>query len=154
MDPTQHDRAAEALTRCELVEVDGDEALGAWLAANHRREGGVLPVSRRKGDPRHLTPEALLDAVIAWGWIDGRRRVHPADPTRTMQLIAPRARHAWSATCTSRAERLEAEGRMAPPGRAAVEAGIASGPWEFYADVDALIVPDDLAAGIGGRRGD
>lgn len=153
MPRTQQDKAAEALARFDAVEVDGPAALHAWLAAHHGRAGGVLLVTWKKGDPRHLAGDALLDAVVAWGWVDGRRWVHPTDPARTMQLVAPRAQQAWSATYKARAERLEADGRMAPPGRAAVEAGRASGLWDLYADVDALIVPDDLAAAIAGARG-
>ncbi len=149
MPPTQQDKAAEALARFGSVEVDGPGALEAWLAANHARTDGILVVSWKKGDPKHLPAAALLDALVAWGWIDGRRWVHPADPARTVQLIAPRATQAWSATYKDRAARLEATGRMAPPGRAAVEAGRAGGLWDAYADVDALIVPDDLAAALG-----
>ncbi len=149
MAPTQQDKAAEALARFDSVDVDGPDALHAWLAANHARPEGVLVISWKKGDPRHLTGEALLDAALAWGWIDGRRWVHPTDPARTMQLVAPRGTQAWAASYKDRAERLEATGRMAPPGRAAVEAGRAGGLWDFYADIDALIVPEDLAAALG-----
>ena len=39
-------------------------------------------------------------------------------------------------------------GRMAPPGLASIAAGKESGLWNFYDDVDALIVPDDLAAAL------
>ena len=35
---------------------------------------------------------------------------------------------------------------MRPAGEAAVTAGRASGLWDFFADVDALAVPEDLAA--------
>ena len=41
---------------------------------------------------------------------------------------------------------------MHPAGRASVEAGKASGLWDFFADVDRLEVPDDLAAALGQSR--
>ena len=37
---------------------------------------------------------------------------------------------------------------MAPTGRASIEAGKAGGLWDYWADVDALIVPEDLAAAL------
>lgn len=38
---------------------------------------------------------------------------------------------------------------MQAPGRASIVAGKASGLWDFKADVDALIAPDDLVAALG-----
>ena len=93
---------------------------------------------------KYVGSEAVLDALIAHGWIDGRRFVVDAD--RTAQLIAPRKQQAWSESYKDRAMRLRRAGQMHPAGEAAVTAGQASGLWDFFADVDALIVPDDLAA--------
>lgn len=97
----------------------------------------------------------MLDALLAWGWIDGIRRAHgyrdkegPGDG-RTMQLISPRRHQRWTATYRARAERLVAEGRMAPPGLAAMAAARAAGTWEADPEVDALAVPEDLAAALG-----
>lgn len=92
----------------------------------------------------------VLDALIAFGWIDGIRR--KLDDTRTMQLIAPRKVQHWSKSYKDRAERLIAEGRMAAPGLRSIEAGKASGLWNFMDDVDALIVPQDLRAALDGRQ--
>ena len=43
---------------------------------------------------------------------------------------------------------LEAEGRMTDVGRAAIEAAKADGSWSVLEPVEALIVPDDLAAAL------
>ena len=37
---------------------------------------------------------------------------------------------------------------MRPAGEAAVAAGRTSGLWDFFADVDALVVPEDLATAL------
>ena len=49
--------------------------------------------------------------------------------------------------------RLEAEGRMADAGRAAIDRAKADGSWAILEPVEALIVPHDLAAALGQRAG-
>lgn len=129
------------------VEVDSAAALERWLAENHARAGSVWLVTWRKHTgARYLSTGQVLDALIAWGWVDGRRMKLDAD--RTMQLIAPRAEETWAQTYKDRAARLIAEGRMRPAGLAAMERSKRLGLWDAMADVDALIVPDDLAAAL------
>ena len=92
---------------------------------------------------KYVSRDDILDALMAYGWIDGRR--FTVDQDRTAQLIAPRQTQAWSQSYKDRVARLRDAGRMHPAGEAAVAAGKASGLWDFFADVDRLIVPDDLA---------
>ena len=123
---------------------------------NHGQEGSVWLVTwlKRHGAP-YLSRDAVLDALIAWGWIDGIMRAHgyrgqdgPGEG-RTLQLISPRRHQRWTATYRARAERLVAEGRMAAPGLAAIKAAQAAGTWEADPEVDALEVPEDLATALG-----
>ncbi|MEO0913053.1 MAG: YdeI/OmpD-associated family protein [Pseudomonadota bacterium] len=131
----------------EQVEITSPEALHAWLTAHHAQEESVWLVTWKKASPgKYVSREAVLDALIAFGWIDGRRARR--DDDRTMQLISPRRTQAWAESYKARAARLEAEGRMEAPGRASIAVGKASGLWDAMADVDALIVPDDLAAAL------
>lgn len=133
--------------RFEQIEVCSAEELTDWLAAHHGQEENVWLVTYKKAVPeKYLSVGAVLDALIAWGWIDGIRR--KLDETRTMQIIGPRRTQAWAASYKDRAARLEAEGRMEAPGRAAIAAAKANGLWDYWADVDALIVPPDLAAAL------
>lgn len=69
-----------------------------------------------------------------------------------MQLISPRRQQIWTATYRSRAARLVLEGRMRPSGRDAIAQSKAFGLWEADADVDALLVPDDLADALDAVR--
>jgi uncharacterized protein YdeI (YjbR/CyaY-like superfamily) len=142
--------------RFPFVEAPDEVTLWRWLAANHAQEGSVWLVTwlKRPGAP-YLSREAVLDALIAWGWIDGIRRKHgyngddgPAEG-RTMQLVSPRRHQRWTASYRARAARLIAEGRMAPPGLTAIAAARAAGTWEAAPDVDALLVPEDLAGALG-----
>ncbi len=129
--------------RFEKIEVAQDADLWAWLAAHHAQDASVWLVTWKAAHrDRYVSREAVLDALIAHGWIDGRRMVLDAD--RTMQLIAPRRQQAWAQSYKDRAARLQAEGRMHPAGLAAVQRGRDSSLWHASDPVDALIDPEDL----------
>lgn len=135
--------------RFDQVEVTSAAELRDWLATNHAQTENVWLVTWKKSVPdRYVSTSDVLDAVVAWGWIDGIRR--KLDDDRTMQIVGPRHTQAWAKSYKDRAERLIADGRMMPPGLASMEAGKASGLWDYWADVDALIVPDDLRAALAG----
>jgi uncharacterized protein YdeI (YjbR/CyaY-like superfamily) len=135
-----HDRFAR-------VEIETEGALWAWLSHHHSQPDSVWLVTWKARHPdRYVSRDAVLDALIAHGWIDGRRLKLDAD--RTMQLISPRQQQAWAQSYKARAARLEAEGRMHPAGRAAVARGQDSGLWHASDPVDALVDPDDLLAAL------
>ena len=54
----------------------------------------------------------------------------------------------WAKTYKDRAERLIATGRMQPAGLESIHLAKASGAWEAMNDVDMLVAPDDLRAGL------
>ena len=142
------------------VEVASAAELWAWLEAHHAQEESVWVVTYKKAVPeRYVSTGDLLDAVVAYGWVDGiRRKVEPrveGDRTleRTMQLIAPRKSQHWARSYKERAARLEAEGRMREPGRAAIARSKADGMWTFMDDVDALQTPPDLRRALEAREG-
>jgi uncharacterized protein YdeI (YjbR/CyaY-like superfamily) len=137
----------------DRLEIDSAAALRDWLAIHHDRGDGVLLVTWKASHrERHVGRDAVLDALVAHGWIDGRRwRV---DDDRTAQLISPRRTKAWAASYKRRADRLAAEGLMHAAGEASVAEAKAAGLWDKTTSVDALIVPDDLAGALatcGGR---
>ncbi|MEM8593113.1 MAG: YdeI/OmpD-associated family protein [Pseudomonadota bacterium] len=125
------------------VEVASEEELWDWLAAHHAQEASVWLVTWKKPSPKYLSTGQVLDALVAHGWIDGIRRKHE-DADLTMQLIAPRKMQAWAQSYKDRALKLREEGRMQMAGEAEIEASLQNGMWDFYADVDALIQPEDL----------
>jgi uncharacterized protein YdeI (YjbR/CyaY-like superfamily) len=129
------------------IEVQSAAELRAWLLAHHGQSESVWLVTWKKapGAP-YVSVQEVLDELIAFGWIDGLRRKR--DDGRTMQLISRRRQQAWAASYKLRAERLEAKGRMHPVGRAAIAAAKAAGRWDETAAVDALVVPEDLAAAL------
>ncbi|WP_222836415.1 YdeI/OmpD-associated family protein [Jannaschia donghaensis] len=132
------------------MEIASEPALWAWLEAHYERDRGVWLVTWKAAHrDRYLSRDAVLDALIAYGWIDGRRMKLDAD--RTMQLIAPRKQQAWAATYRERANRLETAGRMRAPGRAVIARDRASGLWDAMAHVDALEDPADLILALEAR---
>jgi len=131
----------------DRLEVTAAQDLWDWLATYHGRADGVLLVTWKAAHrDRYVGRDEVLDAVIAHGWIDGRR--YALDDDRTMQLISPRRHHAWAKSYRDRAERLRTEGRMHPSGEAAIAAAITANTWLGSEAVDALIVPDDLRAAL------
>jgi uncharacterized protein YdeI (YjbR/CyaY-like superfamily) len=129
------------------VEVTSQAALWDWFAANHATTDSIWLVTWKAAHrDRYISRDEVLDAVIAHGWIDGRRL--KLDDDRTMQLLSPRKQQSWAETYRARAARLESEGRMHPAGRAALERGRQSGVFDAMAHVDALVDPDDLSLAL------
>ncbi len=122
----------------------------AWLAANHETARGVWAVTYRRAAGKPVVSyEALVEEALCFGWIDSTGRT--LDNERGMLRFTPRRRGSvWSRPNKERVERLIAAGSMTAAGLRAIEAARADGSWDALNDVDALIVPDDLAAALAG----
>lgn len=131
-----------------LLEVRDRAELRAWLAANHAASPPVrLAIGKIGTVVTSLTYEDAVQEALSFGWIDST--AHTLDADRMTVLFARRKPGStWSRSNKERIERLLAEGRMAPAGLAAVEAAKESGAWSSLDDVEALVVPDDLAAAL------
>jgi uncharacterized protein YdeI (YjbR/CyaY-like superfamily) len=93
-----------------------------------------------------------VEEALCFGWVDSV--VNRVDEDRMVQWFAPRRpKSTWARTNKERVARLEAAGLMTETGRAAVETARANGSWDSLNAVDALIVPDDLAAALAARPG-
>jgi uncharacterized protein YdeI (YjbR/CyaY-like superfamily) len=133
----------------EKVELASLAELRSWLSANHTQEASVWLVRHKKTTPTKFIDRLdALDELLCFGWIDGLAR--KLDDERTMQLISPRRQQAWAQSYKDRVARLEQEGRMEAPGRAAIQRSKELGLWDAYAEIDALQVPDDLRAALTG----
>ena len=133
--------------RFEHIEISSLAELRRWLAANFDRSEGVWLVRYKKAVPSKFVDRLdVLDELLCFGWVDGIAR--KLDDDRTMQLIFPRKQQAWAQSYKDRAARLDAEGRLAPSGLAAIEQSKQAGLWEAYVPVDMLLVPDDLRSAL------
>lgn len=137
----------------ERFEPGSLEDWSAWLAAHHRDAPGVWLVSATKASGRQrFDYEASVVEALRFGWIDSTQR--KLDAERNMMWFSPRRPGSpWSRSNKDRVARLVDEGRLEPAGRAAVDAARASGSWELLDEVEALVVPDDLAAALDARPG-
>jgi uncharacterized protein YdeI (YjbR/CyaY-like superfamily) len=132
----------------ELVVADA-AALRAWLLEHHETSPGVwLALAKKGGIVTTLTWQQAVDEALCVGWIDGQTRKRD-DETSSIRFTPRRARSTWSQRNVEHVARLEAEGRMLPAGRAAVEAAKADGRWQAaYPAQSESALPDDLAAAI------
>src|SRR3954470_4180060 len=132
----------------ELIVPDA-EALRAWLSANHGTSPGVwLALTRKGGTVTSLTWQQAVDEALCVGWIDGQGRARDSE-TSSIRFTPRRPRSPWSQRNVANVARLEAEGRMLPAGRRAVEAAKADGRWDVaYAAQSEAEVPADLAAAV------
>ena len=133
----------------ELVDVEGPAEWRAWLMEHHERPSGVwLALPRKQGEQEpSLTYAAAVEEALAYGWIDSKS--NRLDATRSLLWMSPRKpKSGWSKVNKARIAKLEREGRMAAPGRAAVAAAKRSGTWTALDAVEALEVPVDLGRAL------
>lgn len=118
----------------------------AWLEQNHTRPEGVWLISNKKasGKPQ-VTYDESVEEALCFGWVDSKGR--RLDDERTMLWFAPRkARTGWSRPNKERIERLLAANLIRPAGQVKIDAAKQDGSWTLLDAVEALEIPDDLAA--------
>ena len=121
-----------------------------WLRANHAKSTGIWLVFL-KGAERQLTYADSVEEALCFGWIDSTMR--PIDERRYRQMFTPRkAKSSWSALNKRRIEALVASGKMAAPGQAKIDAAKKDGSWALLDEVEALVVPPDLARALAANK--
>ncbi|MGI4761842.1 MAG: YdeI/OmpD-associated family protein [Janthinobacterium lividum] len=119
-----------------------------WLLAHHAQQQAVWLVYHKKhtGTPSLSWSEAVSEA-LCFGWIDSQAQPIDADTYR--QLFSRRKpRSGWSRVNKEKVVQLLADGQMLPAGLAAIETAQQNGAWALLDEVDALVVPPDLAAAL------
>ncbi len=124
------------------------EGWRAWLETHQDDPTGVWVVSWRSSSGRAtVSYEAIVEEALCVGWIDST--INILDAERSLLLVTARKpRSTWAPSNKARVARLEAEGRIGPRGRRAIEVAKANGWWHILDDVEALLEPDDLAAAL------
>lgn len=135
-----------ALTDAPLVDWVDRDGWRAWLSANHAAPHGVWLVMLRR-EARAWIYEAAVEEALRFGWVDST--AGRVDDERGKLYFAPRKPGSgWAATNKARIERLIADGRMAPPGFAAIDRAKANGSWTMLDSVERLEVPADFAVAL------
>jgi uncharacterized protein YdeI (YjbR/CyaY-like superfamily) len=141
----------------ERVEVTSRAELRAWLSEHHTQAESIWLVCYKKSArPDLYVPwEDVVREVLCFGWIDSQAA--RLDDDRTMVRLSPRKQgSAWSAINKAHVAELERQGLITEAGWAAIDRAKEDGSWEFLDDVEAGIIPDDLAAAfdaVPGSRG-
>ncbi|MBA3444660.1 MAG: YdeI/OmpD-associated family protein [Gemmatimonadales bacterium] len=123
-----------------------------WLERHHEKSAGLWLEFAKKGSGLvSLSYAEALEVAVCYGWIDGQTA--SVDAKRYRQRFTPRrARSKWSQINRAAAERLQAEGRVAPAGQRAIEAAQRDGRWAAaYPSPRNLTVPNDLQAELDAR---
>ena len=119
-----------------------------WLLAHHAQQQAVWLVYHKKhtGTPSLSWSEAVSEA-LCFGWIDSQAKPIDADTYR--QLFSRRKpRSGWSRVNKEKIQQLLTDGQMMPAGLAAIEVAQQNGFWALLDEVDALVVPPDLAQAL------
>jgi uncharacterized protein YdeI (YjbR/CyaY-like superfamily) len=134
----------------ESIQPANQEAWREWLRDNHARLRGVwLVLFKKASDRRVLTVDDAVEEALCFGWIDSLPR--KLDDQRTQLYFAPRRPGTgWSRVNKERVARLEAAGRIEPPGQAKIDAARRDGSWAKLDAVELLEIPPDLASALAG----
>lgn len=124
-----------------------------WFQEHHQNSSGVWLVSYRSAETGPRIPyEQAVEEALCWGWIDSSKRVW--DEQRSLLRFTPRRRGSpWARTNKERVARLEAEGRLQPSGRAAIEKALRDGSWTILDGPEAGVVPEELALALAALEG-
>jgi uncharacterized protein YdeI (YjbR/CyaY-like superfamily) len=130
------------------VEVKSRGELRQWLNDNHtKQKQSIWLVTYKKDTPFYLPYPHMVEEALCFGWIDSLPR--KLDEKRTMHLLSPRKPNSvWSASNKERIEMLQKQRLMMPAGQQKVEEAKKNGSWSFLDDVEAMVIPDDLAVAL------
>jgi uncharacterized protein YdeI (YjbR/CyaY-like superfamily) len=120
-----------------------------WLRENHGHKQAVWLVYHKKhtGTPSLTWSEAVSEA-LCFGWIDSQAKPIDADNTYRQLFSRRKPTSGWSRVNKEKIQQLLADGLMMPAGRAAIGVAQQNGSWALLDEVDALVVPPDLAQAL------
>lgn len=125
-----------------------------WLEKNHatRVSVWVIFTKKTKEGVRHLSWSDAVDEALCFGWIDSRAKT--IDEDHYMQFFSRRKpKSIWSKINKEKVDRLIEEGLMSEAGLRSIEVAKRNGSWSSLDDVEALIIPKDLAAAFRKHKG-
>ena len=135
------------MTDLQRVEVLSRQEWRDWLADHHEQPESIWLITHKKHTDCYLAYGDIVEEALCFGWIDSLPR--KLDENRTMLLLSPRQpKSVWSKLNKARVAALLNQQRIMPAGLRKIEQAKADGSWSFLDDVEALIVPEDLAIAL------
>lgn len=132
----------------ERVYAPDREAWRKWLAKNHAKSKGIwLVFDKKTAREDRLNYGDAVEEALCFGWIDST--LNPIDHAQYMQLFTPRKpKSGWSKLNKDRVARLTEQGLITQAGFDAIELAKKNGSWAHLDEIEAMIVPPDLAAAL------
>jgi len=119
-----------------------------WLVENHLSKESVWVVFYNKSSSKpSLTWSEAVDQALCFGWIDSKKIKIDAETSH--QFFSKRKpKSTWSKINKNKVEQLSAQGLMHEAGLKCIEIAKQNGSWTILDQVEALIIPDDLAQAL------
>ena len=116
-----------------------------WLEENHCSKQSVwLIYYKKQAQMPSISWSEAVDEALCFGWIDSTAK--PIDEHTYRQFFTKRKpKSVWSKVNKDKIERFIKDGLMAEAGYKAIEIAKQNGSWTTLDDVEALIIPEDLA---------
>lgn len=124
-----------------------------WLIKHHLNQDGVWVILYKKqaNQPTISWSEAVEEA-LCFGWIDSIKKT--LDAERSIQFFSKRKpKSTWSKINKQKVQTLIEGGKMMPSGFESIEIAKQNGSWNLLDDVEALVIPDDLAQTFARHKG-
>ncbi len=120
----------------------------SWLEENHDTRDSIWLIFHKKHSPtKSIDYESAVLEALCFGWIDSK--VQRIDDERYRQYFSARKpKSNWNGANKQRVAKLRREGLMTAAGERAIDLAKESGSWEFLDDVEAMVLPDDLAEAL------
>lgn len=124
-----------------------------WLAKNHTSEQSVwLVYFRTSTKINSLTWSEAVDEALCFGWIDSTKKT--IDEERYMQYFSKRKPNSmWSRVNKEKVAQLIQNNLMTKAGLASIATAKQNGSWTFLDEIEALVIPEDLAAALAHHKG-
>mgnify|MGYP003624367183 FL=1 len=124
-----------------------------WLEKNHESEQSVwLVYFRTSTKVASVTWSEAVDEALCFGWIDSTKKT--IDEERYMQYFSRRKPNSmWSRVNKEKVDQLIQNNQMTQAGLASIATAKQNGSWTFLDEIEALAIPEDLAAALAKYKG-
>ncbi|MFC5707773.1 YdeI/OmpD-associated family protein [Aeromonas eucrenophila] len=124
-----------------------------WLHRHHlEREQIWLIYYKKASNKPSLSWSQAVDEALCFGWIDSTKK--SLDGDRYMQLFSRRKpASTWSSINKEKVTRLAEHALISPEGLRVIELAKGNGSWNSLDEVEALLIPADLAQAFASQHG-
>ncbi len=116
-----------------------------WLTKNHEARDSIWLVFHKKDSPTtSIDYESAVLEALCFGWIDSKvQRID--DYTYRQYFSRRKPAGTWNGLNKKRVAQLRRAGLMTEAGESAIAVAKENGAWEFLDEIEAMVIPDDLA---------